>query len=92
MTDWKNYPGNRLICKGDKFSIIIPADRDDAMPLFCCICDSIMRTSLDEEAYEKFNCCDSCATYWAYPRKDEWKSGWRPSEEEIKNKYMIVER
>jgi hypothetical protein len=92
MIEWKNYLGNRLICKKEDFYVIIPNDGQNSMPLFCNVCDSIMRSKLDEESYEKFECCDSCATYWAYPRKDDWKSGWRPTPEEIKNKYVDVEQ
>jgi hypothetical protein len=89
MTSWKNYLGNRLISERDNFFVIIPKERDKFMPLFCGVCEKIMRTEMDEDAYEKFECCDSCSTFWAYPNKEKWKLGWRPSADEVVNKYKI---
>ncbi len=89
MITWKDYLGNRLISERDNFFVIIPAEKGDSMPLFCDVCEAIMRTEMDEESYEKFKCCDSCATYWAYPHKEKWMNGWRPSSVEVLNKYKI---
>lgn len=85
--DWKNYIGDRLIADAGDFFVIVPKEKSAAQPLFCGVCSGIMRTSLDEDAYKKFTCCDSCATLWAYPNRDRWILGWRPSEDEVRNKY-----
>lgn len=89
MINWKSYLGNRLIAEKEGFFVIVPKDRDDSIPLFCELCEGIMRSELDEESHKKFNCCDSCATFWAYPNKEKWKEGWRPTSEEVMNKYKI---
>jgi len=86
--NWKPYIGNRLIADHPSgFKVIRPVDLEETQPLFCELCESIMRSAMDEDAFKKFKCCDSCATFWAYPNKDKWNDGWRPSPEEIENKY-----
>jgi len=91
MTEWQKYTKSRRIRKHTSdFYVIVPDVTEDSHPLFCLVCDRIMRTKLDDEAHEKFKCCDSCATYWAYPNKSEWLNGWRPSSEEVKNKYEVL--
>jgi hypothetical protein len=90
MTEWKNYTKDRLIfCHPEGFFVIKPSVMQEKQPLFCPLCDGIMRSSFDESSYEKFKCCDSCATFWAYPNKAKWLEGWRPSPEEVQNKYKI---
>jgi hypothetical protein len=87
--EWQNYPDERLIAHHPSgFSVIKPKIMNDSeQPLFCPLCESIMNSSYDDESYSKFECCDECAGTWAYPNKEKWKSGWRPTEEEIKVRY-----
>lgn len=82
---WKDYVGDRLITQHPSgFYIIKPKDVIcSARPLFCPVCEIIMRTSYDDEAYDKFECCDECSSRWVYPDIDRWKSGWRPTLDEI---------
>lgn len=90
MSEWKSYLNDRVIFEHSSgFYVIKPKDFRKGRPIFCPLCEVIMRTKLDEEAYSKFECCDSCATYWAYPNKDRWNKGWRPSSEEVLNKYKV---
>ena len=86
---WKPYPSNRVISLHPAgFHIIKPASMNDSsQPLFCPLCESIMKTIYDEESYKKFECCDDCASSWVYPDKKKWADGWRPPEEEVRNKY-----
>lgn len=91
MSEWKTYTNNRIITEHPSgFYIIKPKDFRRGRPLFCSLCNSIMRTNFDDEAYSKFECCDSCATFWAYPNKDKWIEGWRPSPEDVMNKYKVA--
>lgn len=91
MIEWKKYLKDRKIYKHpDDFYVIVPENLKMGQPLFCPVCSRIMRSKLDEESYEKFTCCDTCATYWAYPNKDRWNEGWRPSSEEVLNKYEVL--
>lgn len=87
--EWSNYPGNRLIFHHPSgFSIIKPSELlADQQPLFCPICDGIMNSNYDDDSFVQFKCCDNCASYWAYPNKEKWKEGWRPSVEEVRDKY-----
>lgn len=88
--EWKQYTKRRVIAEHPEgFFIIKPESYTFNNDIFCTVCDSVMCGSLDEESFKKFECCDSCATYWAYPNKEKWKSGWRPSSEEVLNKYKV---
>jgi len=87
MSEWLPYPRDRKIMKKEDYSVIVPAGHDETkngMPLFCDICSFSFSTD-DEKSYEMFGCCSSCADMWAYSHKNEWKQGWRPSEDQIKN-------
>ncbi len=88
--DWKHYTKSRLIAKHPSgFYVIKPEDYDPGDPIFCPLCERIMNASFDEEAYKKFQCCDTCASFWAHPNKDKWLQGWRPTSEEVVNKYKV---
>lgn len=87
MEDWKEYPGDRLIKQHEAgFFVIKPKECEKGQPIFCPLCEAIMNGAYDTEAWEKFECCDSCAGTWVYPDKEKWKMGWRPTAEQIKNK------
>ena len=88
--EWKKYTNGRIIAQHPAgFYCIKPENHKKGRPLFCPICEKVMGTSFDEDAYDKFECCDSCASKWAYPNKDMWMKGWRPTAEEVMNKYKI---
>ena len=88
--EWKPYTNDRLIAEhSSDFYIIKPTDTHISKPLFCPFCESIMRSAMDDDAYNKFTCCDSCATTWAYPNRERWNEGWRPTSEEVVNKYKV---
>lgn len=87
--DWKIYSKDRLFAQHQSgFFIIKPLEDVDTkqQPFFCPVCDFVMKSTYDAEAWEKFNCCDKCASIWAYPDMARWKSGWRPTKEEVENK------
>jgi hypothetical protein len=86
VTEWKKYPGDRLISENKEGFFVIKPIEDilsTATPVFCPVCTKLMTSYYDELSYEKFKCCDSCANTWAYSRHDDWHAGWRPSKEEI---------
>ena len=90
MMEWKSYINNRVIAyHPDGYHVIKPAEMIQSQPIFCPLCESIMTSGMDEDAYKKFECCDSCATFWAYPNKEKWMLGWRPSSDEVSNKYNV---
>jgi len=59
----------------------------EAVPVACPVCDYLLRTNSDEKSFRLFGCCESCEMFWARPRQNEWKEGWRPSKEEINVKF-----
>lgn len=84
--EWKDYLGDRMIAvHSDGFFVIRQKNPRKTDPIFCPVCDFIMKSFYDDEAYRKFSCCDACASSWAYPHSDKWKSGWRPTKEEVMN-------
>lgn len=68
-----------MIRRFDGFVVIKPVDVDQPVPLSCGLCDSLMRSREDEEAYSEFSCCHFCAMTWAHPRREAWHAGWRPN-------------
>ena len=90
--EWKPYPDDRIFCRLDDGLVVIrPVDPQQVMSFFCEICDNAMRTLDDEESWRKFGCCDVCARNWAYPKRPEWESGWRPTKEQVKaSKFRTV--
>lgn len=83
MNSWKPYTNNRQIMEHTAgFYIIKENDLcNDNSSIFCLLCEKIMISFYDEEAFNKFECCDVCANKFIYPRMDEWKEGWRPTKE-----------
>lgn len=87
MRKWNPYSNNRLVYEHpDGFYIIKPKDAVNTVPLFCPICETIMLSFYDEGSFKKFECCDSCANYCVYPNMEKWKSGWRPTKQDIESK------
>ena len=86
--EWKEYLGNRRIADHpDGFKIILPkGKKSDSRPLFCPVCESLFTSYYDDEAWKKFQCCDACATRWAYPDPGRWSDGWRPSIDDLRLK------
>jgi len=88
MNQWKKYTNGRVILEDPAgFFVIKPEDMEKGQPLTCPLCEMIMRTTYDDESYEKFECCDRCAQTWARRNQEKWSTGWRPSHDEIINKF-----
>lgn len=85
--NWKEYTQDRLVAQHPSgFYVIKPKVPLEGRPLFCPLCDWVMNSTYDPEAYSKFGCCDGCAASWAYPNQQMWNDGWRPTREEARNK------
>jgi hypothetical protein len=76
--------GRLIDDSNEGFVVIVPIDAQPPVPIGCPVCKYLMRTKDDEDAYHKFGCCDRCAMLWAYPRRQQWDEGWRPSDEQLK--------
>ena len=84
MADFKPYFSDRKFRDHPLgFKIIVPNEDIKVTPLFCPICDEAMRDPADPESFEKWEACSRCAEFFAYPRRDVWLTGWRPSSEEL---------
>lgn len=86
--EWRDYVGDRLIADHPGgFKVIKPKqETSSGRPLFCPLCDGIFSSEFDEDAWKKFQCCDSCAARWVYPNMQKWQSGWRPSIDDLNGK------
>ena len=84
MNNWEKYLNNRLIKKEEGYFVIKPEKEINLVPLSCILCDSLYRTSEDQQMHIKFGCCRACARTWAEGNVDEWNKGYRPSEGEIR--------
>lgn len=81
---WTQYPRDRKIANHPSgFVVILPNDIQRSIPLTCPLCKYALRTKDDEMSYNEFECCNRCEMIWAASRRDEWKAGWRPTEQEI---------
>ena len=83
--DWRPYFDNRLIRDAGSYSVIVPNDTTEPMPMACALCDHLFRDRDDQVAYDEFRCCDRCARLWAHPRRQAWKDGWRPTSEQVED-------
>lgn len=84
---WEPYFDDRLVKKCEGYFVIKPASSGrETVPLNCPVCNYLLRTSDDEKSYKNFHCCESCETLWARPNQEMWRSGWRPSAEEVQKK------
>lgn len=80
---WKSNPdGNGGIWVIDKKDV----DRSLGVPINCPVCEARW-IKLNPEAYSafvKWNCCDKCVIEHVEGNEERWKSGWRPSKEQVK--------
>ena len=53
------------------------------MPFFCKVCQFPHDLNRDWYYFEKFEMCQECATTLVEARQEEWKRGWRPTQEQI---------
>jgi len=60
--------------------------------MFCSICDLLTISVEDQVSKSEIGICRSCELAFFQPRRKDWKLGWRPNKEEIKNKKAEVEK
>jgi hypothetical protein len=54
------------------------------VPGFCPICGGLMRGNSSTRTWYDWGCCIGCFIQFIEGREPRWKSGWRPSQEEVK--------
>lgn len=81
---WRPYLRDREIADHPAgFYVIRPVGAQPATPLACGTCDRLYRSRDDEVSHGEFGCCYLCALQWAHPRREAWRSGWRPTKEVV---------
>jgi hypothetical protein len=84
MYEKRPYLGGREIEMDPAgFAVITPVDFEEPIPLACPVCETLLRNSDDEESFLRSQCCFRCDLAWAAPRRAEWATGWRPTEDQI---------
>jgi hypothetical protein len=55
------------------------------VPMWCPVCDYVMKNGPggDNKTYFKWGCCRHCHVEFIEDRESRWKSGWRPSAEDV---------
>jgi len=80
------YPQNRVMNIIDDVKVITSESTVSSLPLVCPNCNYLFTNVEDIITYRKLQCCTWCANNWAYINQENWKKGWRPSEEEVIHK------
>lgn len=84
--------GDRMMIKKDHYVVVLPNNDEGFVPICCDICGNLYRNIDDELSHYEFGCCDLCSQQFARPRAQDWKIGWRPSQDtinEVLNKRKI---
>lgn len=84
-TGEEHYVNDRFIQRRETHSVIYREETEALVPLFCPVCDFVMRTQDDEHTYELWKCCSTCSNKWVYSNVERWKGGWRPTKDEAKS-------
>lgn len=56
---------------------------DLRVPSFCPLCKCIMKGSLSVCSYYDWGVCVNCKIEFVECREQQWKDGWRPTQEQI---------
>jgi hypothetical protein len=87
MNSWKKLDNDRVYYTHNSgFKVIKPSSNNFVtIPFVCPVCELFMKDTNDTLSYAEYECCTRCKITWAEGfNKERWHTGWRPSEEEIK--------
>jgi hypothetical protein len=77
----------------DKNILVKIIGKSKYIPFECPICQCLMRDTRDSACYADYDCCSECMIETAYPNKEKWQKGWRPSDKEFskirKNRFKV---
>lgn len=57
--------------------------RENRVPGFCPVCGSLMKGDKSTSTYYSFGCCSDCFIEFVDGREERWRTGWRPTSEQI---------
>lgn len=60
--------------------------------MFCNICNFLTMTSIDHESKMKAGVCRGCNLKFVQPNRKKWDNGWRPTEEEVREFKISIEK
>lgn len=69
--------------------IVVGSKSEDSVPVFCPICDIMMRTADDAAAFSSASCCHTCKLKFVDPDRVRWMSGRRPTSDEVELEIAI---
>ena len=76
---------NRFLIKiNSEISAIVPKENVSFCPTDCPLCGLTIGDAENVSNYLKYDSCENCYLKWGQARSSKWKSGWRPSPQEIK--------
>lgn len=58
-------------------------DESLRVPIWCPMCKLPMKGTKSDVKYYQYGCCMTCFIQFIEDREERWKSGWRPTQEEI---------
>jgi hypothetical protein len=61
-------------------------------PLFCPICNFIMKKSEDFDSFRARGCCLLCDMEFAQQSYKKWENGWRPTKKQINKHIKNIEK
>lgn len=76
----------------EKDYIFLKSDDNQASGIFCQVCNFLIKTADDARTFEKWCACHDCYLRFIEARKEEWQSGWRPSQDVIDELYSEKSR
>ena len=59
---------------------------------FCQICSFPLKTFMDFESEDKYNCCHHCYLEFVEARKQKWEEGCRPKRKEVDSYIRLRKR
>lgn len=59
-------------------------DQNLRVPAWCPVCEGLMKGQSTQTFY-KYQCCVNCFIEFVEGREERWKSGWRPTVDQVES-------
>lgn len=80
---------NKTVSVITKEGVLVVKQTNFISPLYCPLCERIIKTQLDAQEFQSYQCCYYCSLKWAQSNSKKWAEGWRPSQKEIKEEVDV---
>ena len=64
---------------------VVKDKSEKTSPIFCPVCTFAMKSAEDFDSFRGAECCMACNMEFVQLNRKEWKGGWRPSSDQIKD-------